>query len=157
MNLSTQTFAVNTPHAWLRLDTMVVEKTDYLTGRNVRYLRVDTPDLPSSQLSGDGGGVDGNGAAGVGGEGAACTPPPRENGEGHFGSGGSGGSGGGATWRRSWSGKQQQQQQPAPPQAETATQNLRDKLNSDRLFGEVSSSSLSVPPAAAGSNGVEHR
>ncbi|CAM9505675.1 unnamed protein product, partial [Ectocarpus sp. 6 AP-2014] len=44
-----QTFEVHTPRAWLRLDTMVVEKTDYLTGRNVRYLRVDTPDLPSSQ------------------------------------------------------------------------------------------------------------
>ncbi|CAN0103175.1 unnamed protein product, partial [Sphacelaria rigidula] len=44
-----QSFRVRTPQAWLRLDTMVVEKTDYLTGRNVRYLRVDTPDLPSSQ------------------------------------------------------------------------------------------------------------
>lgn len=73
-----QSFRVHTPQAWLRLDTMVVEKTDYLTGRNVRYLRVDTPDLPSSQLDASGGRV--------------STPPPRENGDGTFG-GGSGSSG----------------------------------------------------------------
>lgn len=71
-----QSFRVHTPQAWLRLDTMVVEKTDYLTGRNVRYLRVDTPDLPSSQLD----------AAG-----RVHTPPPRENGDSSF--GGSTGSG----------------------------------------------------------------
>ncbi|CAN0227873.1 unnamed protein product, partial [Hapterophycus canaliculatus] len=34
-----QSFAVSTPQAWRRRDTMVVEKTDYLTGRHVRYLR----------------------------------------------------------------------------------------------------------------------
>lgn len=56
---------------------MVVEKTDYLTGRNVRYLRVDTPDLPSSQL-------------GAGGR--AETPPPRDSTDDHTGDGG--GSGG---------------------------------------------------------------
>lgn len=55
---------------------MVVEKTDYLTGRNVRYLRVDTPDLPSSQLDAAGGRVQ--------------TPPPRDNGDGPFGGGGHG-------------------------------------------------------------------
>lgn len=55
---------------------MVVEKTDYLTGRNVRYLRVDTPDLPSSQLGGAGG--------------RAETPPPRESPDEHVGDDGSG-------------------------------------------------------------------
>ncbi|CAM9738343.1 unnamed protein product [Choristocarpus tenellus] len=44
---ASQSFRVHTPQAWLCLDTMVVEKTDYRTGRNVRYLRVDTPDRPS--------------------------------------------------------------------------------------------------------------
>ncbi|CAM9874970.1 unnamed protein product, partial [Ectocarpus fasciculatus] len=99
-----QTFAVHTPRAWLRLDTMVVEKTDYLTGRNVRYLRVDTPDLPSSQQqsqeqeeggAGAAAAAGGATAAAAAGSGAgARTPPPRENGEGAFG-GGSGGDGGG--------------------------------------------------------------
>lgn len=68
---------MHTPQAWLRLDTTVVEKTDYLTGRNVRYLRVDTPDLPSSQADAAGGRVH--------------TPPPRENGEGPFSGGGGSG------------------------------------------------------------------
>lgn len=71
---------MHTPQAWLRLDTMVVEKTDYLTGRNVRYLRVDTPDLPSSQL----------GSA----DGRVHTPPPRESAEDEVRGGASGSMGG---------------------------------------------------------------
>lgn len=58
---------MHTPQAWLRLDTMVVEKTDYLTGRNVRYLQVESPDLHVSPC--------------------VETPPARDNGEGHFGDG----------------------------------------------------------------------
>ena len=63
---------MHTPQAWLRLNTEVVEKTDYLTGRNVRYLRVETPDLPSPQsdkVNGD----------------RVETPPPRDNNDDHFG------------------------------------------------------------------------
>ncbi len=29
------------PHVWLKLDTVVVEKTDYVTGRGARYLSID--------------------------------------------------------------------------------------------------------------------
>ncbi len=29
------------PHVWLKLDTVVVEKTDYVTGRSTRYLSID--------------------------------------------------------------------------------------------------------------------
>lgn len=135
---------------------MVVEKTDYLTGRNVRYLRVDTPDLPSSQVGGEDGGA--GGGAGTGG--GASTPPPRENGEGPFGngsgnvnsgasgsgngsgSGGSSGGGGGGSVSRS---------QPqnglggwAPPS--------NTMISPERLFGDVTASS-STPVGAAGSNG----
>lgn len=138
-----QTFAVNTPRAWLRLDTMVVEKTDYLTGRNVRYLRVDTPDLPSSQLDA---GVDSDFDGRVGmRDGAACTPPARENGEGPFGNVAGGGP---ATKTRSWSG-----QRASPPTA--AAQNGGTKISPERLFGGASSSVSAV--VAGGSNGVGHR
>lgn len=67
---------------------MVVEKTDYLTGRNVRYLQVDTPDLPSSQLNTPGVGVH--------------TPPPRENADTSFGSGGVSGTGSGPAPLSGW-------------------------------------------------------
>lgn len=133
---------------------MVVEKTDYLTGRNVRYLRVDTPDLPSSQLDAGDGGFDGAGGSGgiAGGsglrDGAACTPPPREHGEGPFGNGGSGGGGGGSTGR-SWSGKR------TSPQ--TAAQNGGTKISPERLFGDVSSSAPAVVATGSNGNGVGHR
>eukprot|EP00903_Cladosiphon_okamuranus_P006894 g6711.t1 len=146
-----QTFAVHTPRAWLRLDTMVVEKTDYLTGRNVRYLRVDTPDLPSSQLDAGDGAFDGVGSSGIAGraglrEGAACTPPPRENGEGPF---GNGGSGGGSTGRGSWSGKRTSLQ--------TAAQNGGTKISPERSFGDVSASAPAVVSAGNNGKGVGHR
>ena len=143
---------MHTPRAWLRLDTMVVEKTDYLTGRNVRYLRVDTPDLPSSQLDAGDGGFDGVGSGGMTGggaglrDGAACTPPPRENGEGPF---GNGGSGGGSTGRRSWSSKRA-----SPP---AAAPNGGTKISPERLFGDVSSSASGVVAAGSNGNGVGHR
>ena len=101
-----QSFRVHTPQAWLRLDTMVVEKTDYLTGRNVRYLRVDTPDLPSSQLDASGGRVH--------------TPPPRNNGDGLFGSSGSSGKAPGPAPLNGW----------APPTT---------GISPDRLFGDTPS------------------
>ncbi|CAM9813581.1 unnamed protein product [Discosporangium mesarthrocarpum] len=63
---ASQSFKVHTPQAWLCLDTMVVEKTDYRTGRNVRYLRVDTPDRPSSHQP-------------SGGQGPSATTPPAGN------------------------------------------------------------------------------
>eukprot|EP00752_Nemacystus_decipiens_P003044 g2821.t1 len=147
-----QTFAVHTPRAWLRLDTMVVEKTDYLTGRNVRYLRVDTPDLPSSQLDAGDGGFDRAGSGGMAGggiglrDGAACTPPPRENGEGPF---GNGGSGGGSTGRRSWSSKRSSPQE--------AAQNGGTKISPERLFGDVSSSASGGVAAGSSGSGVGYR
>lgn len=134
---------------------MVVEKTDYLTGRNVRYLRVDTPDLPSSQVGGEDGGAGGGGGGGAGTPAGACTPPPRENGEGPFGngnantggsgSGGPGGSGGGGGG--SAVGRNQPQNGLggwAPPS--------NTLISPERLFGDVTASS-SAPAVAAGSNG----
>lgn len=138
-----KSFAVSTPQAWLRLDTMVVEKTDYLTGRNVRYLRVDTPDLPSSQHHHhhhQEGGI----APGAGGAGTACTPPPRETGDGVFSNGGSGaGAVGGSADRRSGhGGKKAPLQGPtqngwAPPSVPTAS---HVGISPDRLFGETTAS-----------------
>lgn len=103
---------MHTPQAWLRLDTMVVEKTDYLTGRNVRYLRVDTPDLPTSQP----GPLDGR----------VQTPPPRESAEDD-----PVGGGGGADGSRSLG-----------PSSLSAWAPPHINLNADRLFGDVSSSQM---------------
>lgn len=122
---------------------MVVEKTDYLTGRNVRYLRVDTPDLPSSQQQsleqgGGGAGAGGTAPAAAAGAGAgACTPPPRENGEGAFVSGGGGGvgSGGGRSGLGGKTSPGSSGWAPAPA-----------NLSPDRLFGDaVASASASAP------------
>ncbi|CAM9819345.1 unnamed protein product [Scytosiphon promiscuus] len=136
-----QSFAVSPPQAWLRLDTMVVEKTDYLTGRNVRYLRVDTPDLPSSQQQHhhQEGGI----APGAGGAGSACTPPPRESGDSAFSNGGSGGGGGLSVERRSGHGGKKalppgiSQNGWAPPSVPAAS---HVGISPDRLFGETAAS-----------------
>ncbi|CAM9129968.1 unnamed protein product [Laminaria digitata] len=116
-----QSFRVHTPQAWLRLDTMVVEKTDYLTGRNVRYLRVDTPDLPSSQLD----------ASGV----RVHTPPPRDNGDGPFGSGGSSGKAPGPAPLSGW----------APPTT---------SISPDRLFGDTPSTPATTLSGSSHDGGV---
>ncbi|CAM9521272.1 unnamed protein product [Pylaiella littoralis] len=136
-----KTFAVHPPHAWLRLDTMVVEKTDYLTGRNVRYLRVDTPDLPSPQVGGRDGGAE-----------RACTPPPQANSERSSSNGRGGGGSGGSGGRSSRS-------VTAPPTAQQLQNGLGGRappsnamISPERLFGDMAASS-STSAVAAVSNG----
>ncbi|CAM9765555.1 unnamed protein product [Chrysoparadoxa australica] len=57
---ASQSFRLSQPSSWMSLDTTVVEKTDYMTGRNVRYLRVIATEperkmtSPSAVDSGDG-------------------------------------------------------------------------------------------------------
>lgn len=121
----------------------MVEKTDYLTGRNVRYLRVDTPDLPSSQHNhhhNPEGGI----APGARGPVSACTPPSRESGDGAF---TNGGGGGGSVERRSGHGGKKAPPQGAmhngwaPPSAPAAS---RVGISPDRLFGETTASATAL-------------
>ncbi|CAM9363734.1 unnamed protein product [Phaeothamnion confervicola] len=66
---ASQSMRLRKPTVWLELDTTVVEKTDYRTNRNVRYLRIEAPEAEAAPQHAIPAGTGERSTAGVGGSG----------------------------------------------------------------------------------------